>query len=69
MIDLATAAVEAALAAGARYADARVMVVRHETMAARNGVRPPADESPHEELTHGRPARDRTCTGRPWTNG
>ena len=38
MNDLAVAAVEAALAAGARYADARVMVVRHETMAARNGV-------------------------------
>ncbi len=38
MIELAVASVEAALAAGARYADARVMVVRHETMAARNGV-------------------------------
>ena len=38
MIDLATAAVETALAAGARYADARAMVVRHETIAARNGV-------------------------------
>ena len=29
---------EGALAAGARYADARVMVVRHEAIAARNGV-------------------------------
>jgi TldD protein len=38
MIDLATAAVEAALAAGARYADARVMVIRHEAMHARNRV-------------------------------
>jgi TldD protein len=38
MIELASSAVEAALAAGARYADARVMVVRHETIAARNGV-------------------------------
>jgi len=38
MIDLATTAVEAALAAGARYADARVMVIRHESMAARNRV-------------------------------
>src|ERR671916_2493755 len=38
MIDLATAAVEAALAAGARYADARVMVIRHESMEARNRV-------------------------------
>ncbi|HKY67507.1 MAG TPA: DNA gyrase modulator, partial [Acidimicrobiales bacterium] len=38
MLDLATVAVEAALAAGARYADARVMVVRHEALAARNGV-------------------------------
>ena len=36
MIELAVAAVEGALAAGARYADARVMVVRHESMAARN---------------------------------
>jgi TldD protein len=38
VIELATAAVEAALAAGACYADARVMVVRHETMQARNRV-------------------------------
>jgi TldD protein len=38
MMDLATAAVEAALAAGARYADARGMVIRHESMQARNGV-------------------------------
>src|SRR5687767_6238926 len=38
MHDLATAAVEAALAAGARYADARVMELRTEAMAARNGV-------------------------------
>jgi TldD protein len=35
--DAATAAVEAALAAGARYADARVMHRRHESMNARNG--------------------------------
>jgi TldD protein len=38
MLDLAAAAVEAALAAGARYADARVMVIRHEAMQARNRV-------------------------------
>jgi TldD protein len=38
MLDLATAAVEASLAAGARYADARVMVIRHESMEARNRV-------------------------------
>ncbi|HEX4866272.1 MAG TPA: TldD/PmbA family protein [Acidimicrobiales bacterium] len=38
MFDLATAAVEAALAAGARYADARLMVVRYESMAAKNRV-------------------------------
>ena len=38
MEDIATAAVEAALAAGAGYADARVMHVRTEAMAARNGV-------------------------------
>jgi len=38
MFDLAQAAVEAALAAGARYADARLMIVRYEQMAARNGV-------------------------------
>ena len=37
MFDLAQAAVEAALAAGARYADARVMDRRHEAMGARNG--------------------------------
>jgi TldD protein len=37
-MDLAVAAVEAALNAGARYADARVMVRRHEAMAARNRV-------------------------------
>jgi len=35
--DLATAAVEAALAAGARYADARVRHRRTESMNARNG--------------------------------
>jgi TldD protein len=35
--DAATAAVEAALAAGARYADARVMHRRMESMHARNG--------------------------------
>jgi TldD protein len=35
--DVATAAVEAALAAGARYADARVMHRRTESMNARNG--------------------------------
>ena len=38
MYDLASAAVEAALAAGARYADARVVETRTERMAARNGV-------------------------------
>jgi TldD protein len=38
MHELAAAAVEAALAAGARYADARVMAVRHERMQARNGA-------------------------------
>ena len=37
MFDLADAAVEGALAAGARYADARVMDRRHESMGARNG--------------------------------
>ncbi|MFS8478847.1 MAG: TldD/PmbA family protein [Micromonosporaceae bacterium] len=35
--DAATEAVEAALAAGARYADARVMHRRYESMSARNG--------------------------------
>jgi TldD protein len=35
--DAATAAVEAALAAGARYADARVVQTRHEVMTARDG--------------------------------
>ena len=38
MYDIATAAVEAALAAGASYADARVMESRTEAMAARNGA-------------------------------
>ncbi|HEX5824821.1 MAG TPA: TldD/PmbA family protein [Candidatus Limnocylindrales bacterium] len=38
MEDVATAAVEAALAAGAGYADARVMEIRSESMEARNGV-------------------------------
>jgi TldD protein len=37
MFDIADAAVEGALAAGARYADARVMDRRHESMGARNG--------------------------------
>src|SRR5918992_488410 len=37
MFDHATAAVEAALNAGARYADARVMSRRTESMDARNG--------------------------------
>jgi TldD protein len=35
--DVASAAVEAALAAGAQYADARVMHRRYESMSARNG--------------------------------
>src|ERR687898_79307 len=35
--EAATAAVQAALDAGARYADARVMVRRYESMHARNG--------------------------------
>jgi TldD protein len=38
MHDLAAAAVEAAVNAGARYADARVMEMRTEAMSARNGV-------------------------------
>jgi TldD protein len=38
MYDIATAAVEAAQAAGASYADARVMESRTESMAARNGA-------------------------------
>jgi TldD protein len=38
MYDVVTAAVEAALNAGARYADARVMEMRTEAMAARNGA-------------------------------
>ncbi|HEY9557923.1 MAG TPA: DNA gyrase modulator, partial [Acidimicrobiales bacterium] len=38
MFDLATAAVEGALAAGARYADARTMVVRYESMSAKNRI-------------------------------
>lgn len=38
MFEDATEAVEAALAAGARYADARVVVRRTETMRARNSV-------------------------------
>ena len=37
MFDVAEAAVQAALAAGARYADARVMHRRSESMTARNG--------------------------------
>ena len=35
--EAAEVAVQAALDAGARYADARVMHRRHESMAARNG--------------------------------
>ena len=38
MYDVATAAVEAALTAGARYADARAMQSRAEVVTARNGV-------------------------------
>ena len=38
MEDIATQAVEAALVAGAAYADARVMEIRTEAMSARNGV-------------------------------
>ena len=38
MEDIATLAVEAALDAGATYADARVMEIRTEAMSARNGV-------------------------------
>ncbi|HEY7132986.1 MAG TPA: DNA gyrase modulator, partial [Candidatus Limnocylindrales bacterium] len=38
MEDIASRAVEAALSAGASYADARVMEIRTEAMSARNGV-------------------------------
>src|SRR3954452_24124624 len=38
MEDVATRAVEAALAAGATYADARGMEIRSEAMNARNGI-------------------------------
>jgi TldD protein len=38
MDEYAQAAVEAALAAGARYADARVMISKTESMSAQNGV-------------------------------
>src|SRR5687768_9785789 len=38
MHDLAEAAVQAAMNAGARYADARVMDMRTESMSARNAV-------------------------------
>ncbi|HEY7969104.1 MAG TPA: DNA gyrase modulator, partial [Candidatus Limnocylindrales bacterium] len=38
MEDIASQAVEAALNAGATYADARVMEIRTEAMSARNGV-------------------------------
>ena len=38
VFDMAEAAVEGALAAGARYADARVMVIRTESIGVRNGV-------------------------------
>jgi TldD protein len=38
MFDVAGAAVEGALAAGARYADARVMVMRTERMSVRNTI-------------------------------
>ena len=38
MFDLATVAVDAALSAGARYADARIMIVRYESMSAKNRV-------------------------------
>src|SRR5436309_12878745 len=38
MFDVAQAAVEGALAAGATYADARAMVTATEGLAARNGV-------------------------------
>ena len=37
MFDVAQAAVSGALAAGARYADARAMLLRNESMSARNG--------------------------------
>ena len=37
MFEHAEAAVQAAMDAGARYADARVMDRRHESMSARNG--------------------------------
>jgi TldD protein len=37
MFDVAAAAVEGALAAGARYADARGMILRYESMSAKNG--------------------------------
>ncbi|MGH9117334.1 MAG: TldD/PmbA family protein [Acidimicrobiales bacterium] len=48
--DAATAAVEGALAAGARYADARVMYHRSESMSARNGDIEALTESEDEGL-------------------
>ena len=45
MFELATAAVEAALAAGATYADARVVIRRHEALAARDGELESSDRS------------------------
>src|SRR3954463_1465424 len=45
MDDIATAAVEAALNAGARYADARAMETRSESIDARNGVVESLDRS------------------------
>ena len=48
--DAATAAVEGALAAGARYADARVMYRRTESMSAKNGDIEALTESEDEGL-------------------
>ena len=38
MFDVASAAVEAALAAGATYADARAMIITTEDMSATDGI-------------------------------
>ena len=63
MFDLATAAVEGALAAGARYADARVMLVRYEAMSAKNRVVEGLDQT--ETAGVGVRALDRLVVGVP----
>ena len=63
MLELATTAVEAALAAGARYAEPAVMIIRYESMEARN--RRGRGPHPDRDRRHRGAGADRLLVGVP----